>query len=526
MDTICVPAAQYVRMSTDDQQYSIDNQKAAISKFAERHGLSIVRTYSDAGRTGVVLRHRPALTQLLKDVLSEETPFKAVLVYDVSRWGRFQDPDESAHYEFLCRRAGIAVHYCAEPFVNDGTPATSILKALKRSMAAEYSRELGVKVFEGKCRIVRLGFRVGSAPGFGFRRMLVSANGNRKLILKDGECKSVKTDRVVLVLGPMREVRQVQEIYEMYLRRKMTMKAIGRELNSRHVPFLPSREWNSACVKSILTSPKYCGDNVWGRKSNKLQGPTVYNPKEDWAVRESAFPAIIDPAIFERVQNEIQARRSGTPNAVLLAKLRRLFKSKGKLTSRIITAGKGVPCCSTYSRRFGSLQKAYETVGYHHSASAFLKAAHNEFRLKLLQELVRDLVRLFPDHVRPGNTLLSSGPPTIIVDGDELPLITCRALKGKRGTSWLLVARRLFFRYKPVLLCFVSERYERFERLYLIPALGNGINKFKCFKRDDSFFVNSEQVIALGNFYSHVKRIRRSRARVKPQVTIFDDAVD
>jgi len=128
--------------------------------------------------------------------------------------------------------------------------------------------------------------------------------------------------------------------------------------------------------------------------------------------------------------------------------------------------------------------------------------------------------------MRSGNTLFRSGPPTIIVDGDELPLITCRALKGKRGTSWLLVARRLFFRYKPVLLCFVSERYERFERLYLIPALGNGINKFKCFKRDDSFFVNSEQVIALGNFYSHVKRIRRSRARVKPQVTIFDDAVD
>jgi DNA invertase Pin-like site-specific DNA recombinase len=37
-----------------------------------------------------------------------------VLVYDVSRWGRFQDIDESAHYEFVCKQAGIKVAYCAE----------------------------------------------------------------------------------------------------------------------------------------------------------------------------------------------------------------------------------------------------------------------------------------------------------------------------------------------------------------------------------------------------------------------------
>ena len=520
----CVPAAQYVRMSTEDQQYSILNQTAAISKFATEHGFSIVRTYSDAGRTGVVLRHRPALTQLLKDVLNEKTPFKAILAYDVSRWGRFQDPDESAHYEFLCRRAGIAVHYCAEPFVNDGTPTTSILKALKRSMAAEYSRELGVKVFDGKCRIVKLGFRVGSAPGYGFRRMLVSADGKRKFILKDGECKSVKTDRVVLVLGPKREVRQVREIYEMYLLRKMTMQAIARTLNARRVPFLSGREWKHYYIKSILTLRKYCGDNVWGIVSKKLQGPTVHNAKEEWAVREGAFPAIVDPAVFQKVQQEIQARRLGTPNAVLLAKLRRLLKCKGKLTSQIIAEGKGASL-ATYARRFGSLQKAYETVGYR-TTRGFLLAAHNESRLKLLKELVENLVRLFPDHVHVGNFVLRKGPPTLIVDGDEIPVVTCRALKGKRGTTWILVASRLFFRYKPTLLCLVSEDYERFERLYLVPAVGHCINKFKCFKKDDIFFRDSQEVVALGNFYSQVEQIRRSPARIKPPIAVYEDAVD
>ncbi len=58
-----------------------------------------------------------------------------MLVYDVSRWGRFQDCDESAFYEYLCRRAGIRVEYCMEEFRNDGTPISAVLKVLKRVMA-------------------------------------------------------------------------------------------------------------------------------------------------------------------------------------------------------------------------------------------------------------------------------------------------------------------------------------------------------------------------------------------------------
>jgi DNA invertase Pin-like site-specific DNA recombinase len=80
-----IAAAQYVRMSTKDQQYSIDNQTAAINKFAEQHRFSVIRTYSDAGKSGVVLKHRPALAQLLKDVVGGGPPFKASLVYDISR---------------------------------------------------------------------------------------------------------------------------------------------------------------------------------------------------------------------------------------------------------------------------------------------------------------------------------------------------------------------------------------------------------------------------------------------------------
>jgi len=101
-------AAQYVRMSTDHQQYSTANQKVAIAAYAAARGIEVVATYEEAGKSGLTLAGRPALRQLIADVAAEQDIFDTILVYDVSRWGRFQDADESAHLEYLCRlgRAG------------------------------------------------------------------------------------------------------------------------------------------------------------------------------------------------------------------------------------------------------------------------------------------------------------------------------------------------------------------------------------------------------------------------------------
>ncbi len=132
---MATPAAQYLRMSTEDQQYSMANQNLRIQEYADKHGFDIVKTYEDPGKSGVMIKHRDGLSALMKDVVNGTAGFKAILVYDVSRWGRFQNPDEAAHYEFLCAESGIPLHYCAEQFSNDGTASSAIVKALKRSMA-------------------------------------------------------------------------------------------------------------------------------------------------------------------------------------------------------------------------------------------------------------------------------------------------------------------------------------------------------------------------------------------------------
>jgi hypothetical protein len=73
----------------------------------------------------------------------------------------------SLQTEFICKRAGIFVEYCAEPLENDGSPLSPMFKGLKRAMAGEYGRELSIKVFAGKRRLIELGFRQRGAAGFG-----------------------------------------------------------------------------------------------------------------------------------------------------------------------------------------------------------------------------------------------------------------------------------------------------------------------------------------------------------------------
>jgi DNA invertase Pin-like site-specific DNA recombinase len=303
-----VRAVEYVRMSTDHQRYSTENQSEAIHQYAAARGFEIVGTFADAGKSGLRLDGRDALKRLIEIVKGGQADFKAILVYDISRWGRFQDADESAYYEHVCTRAGITVHYCAEPFENDGSPMASIFKTVKRSMAGEYSRELSTKVFTGQCRLIELGYRQGGPAGFGLRRMLQDHTGATKGLLSKGEHKSIHTDRIVLALGPEDEVAVVRDIFRTFVMDGRSEREIAEDLNARNIPADLGRPWTRGSVHQILINEKYVGDNVWNRTSFKLKKRRVRNEPSMWIRAEKAFPAVIDRHQFEAARAIIQAR--------------------------------------------------------------------------------------------------------------------------------------------------------------------------------------------------------------------------
>ena len=354
-----IRAAQYVRMSTEHQQYSTENQADAIREYAATRDIEIVRTFADAGKSGLRIQGRDALQELLDVVREGTADFSTILVYDVSRWGRFQDADESAFYEYTCKRAGITVQYCAEQFANDGTVGSTIIKTVKRAMAGEYSRELSAKVFKGQCRLIEIGFRQGGAAGYGLRRQLIDHAGNAKGELARGEQKSIQTDRVILVPGPPDEVEIVREIYRMFIEDRMNEAQIAAALNVRS-----GGQWSRATVHQVLTNEKYIGHNVYNRVSFKLKVKRVRNPPEMWVRHDGAFEAIVDERDFYTAQGIILERHRRFSDDEMLGRLRELLSRHGRLSALLIDEAAPGPSSAVYRHRFGSLVQAYQAIEY------------------------------------------------------------------------------------------------------------------------------------------------------------------
>ncbi|MFY9702515.1 MAG: recombinase family protein [Terriglobales bacterium] len=433
MESIC--AAQYLRMSTERQEYSLDCQSAGIATYALEHGFKVCQTYCDEAKSGLDLGRRTGLSQLLQDVVGGKQAYKAVLVYDVSRWGRFQDPDEGAHYEFLCKEAGVKVHYCAELFTNNGDVSSAILKTLKRVMAGEYSRELSQKVFAGLVRLVKKGFRSGSLPGYGFRRMLVTADGSRKQELSRGERKSIATDRVILVLGPPEEIFWVREIYRMFMQHGTSLVNIADELTRRHAPYLPGRTWSDYAVKRILTNPKYKGTVIYNRTTEKLSSKSRRLPESEWVLVPNAFEPIIDAELFGAAQEKLRLRHRNRSKEVILEELKSILRAHGCLSHRILKVHGISP--GGIARRFGSLIKAFELAGYQ---SPHRKTSEHRIQVRMVRaELMQQLTGMFPNRVSIISGSWRHKDFLKLKNGPHVAVRVCRSIHlVSKGRVWAL----------------------------------------------------------------------------------------
>jgi len=430
-----VPAAQYLRVSTERQEYSLQAQSAGIAAYAAEHGFVVCQTYCDEAKSGLDLARRPGLSQLLRDVVAAEQTFRAVLVYDVSRWGRFQNPDEAAHYEFLCKAAGVQIHYCAEQFSSRADALGSIMKAVKRVMAGEYSRELGQKVKAGLIRLVGRGFRTGGEPGYGFRRMLVSPDGDWKQQLSPGERKSIATDRVILVLGPPEELFWVREIYRLFTEEGNSFAAIASELNHAQVPFLPSKRWSDYVVKRILTHPKYKGTLVYNRTTEKLGSKSRRLPESQWIVLGNAIEPIVSPLVFEAAQDKLRQKSWYRSNEEILNKMKSILRTEGCL-SQVVLTRHGLPG-NLIAYRFGSMIKGYELAGYE---SPHRKNGERRSQIRIIRdELIRRLVEMFPEEISVLFGTRRHRRWIKVRNGPEVAVRICRSVHfPRKGRVWAI----------------------------------------------------------------------------------------
>jgi DNA invertase Pin-like site-specific DNA recombinase len=424
-------------MSTERQCYSTQNQMDAIARYANSRGLVIVRTFADEGKSGLSLDGRAGLVSLLSAVQSGMADFKAVLVYDISRWGRFQDADESGYWEYVCKRAGVQIHYCAEPFINDGSMSSVILKSMKRTMAAEYSRELSVKVFAGQCRLVELGYHQGGRSGFGLRRLLIDQENRPKGILTKGAYKCLQTDRVVLVPGPEEEQQIVLQIYLAFVEEGKTQTEIANDLNARRIASASNGPWNYGLVHEILINPKYIGSNVYNRTSIKLRQRLILNPERLWVRKDGAFLPVVPADLFFKANRVLESRNHRQSDEEMLNKLRSLLAKHGRLSGKLIDREPGMLTQGVYADRFGGLRRAYERVGYIPRCSLSYADIRGGVKAKRAQFLNEFVSRL---EIIGASAVIDSKAAILKVNGDfaaRLIVCQCSTDRERRRRWWV-----------------------------------------------------------------------------------------
>ena len=301
-------AIVYFRHSAEDkQENSVAIQRENTHKFAEKHDIEIINEETDEGKTGL-LADRPGFNNLFdKWILNPDAPaFDYVLVYDVSRWGRFQDQDEAAFYEFQCKQRGKQVIYVARGFPQkENQFIEHLITSVERFMAAEYSRQLSEKVFHGCVKVTQQGYSAGGPPCYGMARLLLDVNKQPVRILKDGEHKSIANERVTFIPKGGVTTETVKYIFYRFVTDRRSLEEISDELNIRKIFSPTNNKWNSQKVLRILINEVYIGSRVYNKTSNRLKRGKRRNPQDQWVVCQNAFPAIIEKELFIRAKEKL-----------------------------------------------------------------------------------------------------------------------------------------------------------------------------------------------------------------------------
>lgn len=311
-----VPAVVYIRMSSDKQENSPEQQRAELRKLAAAHGYKITREYFDSARSGTSAKSRPEFLRMMHDV-QDDPQFRFILVWDQDRFGRF-DPVEANHYWFLLREAGVQIHSVAQGIIRTDELGEWLKASIAQHGKRQYVIDLSRNVLRGTLKLAREGRPTGKIP-FGF--MQVATNGDQTIYLKRN-CRTRKpkgwTSRLELS-DDVREVETVRWMFESYGNSVTSLRSMAADLNRRAVPSPEETLWNVTSIRQILTNPAYIGRASYGlRRLGKLHqvtddgeigAVTSRKPRTTAPIQvENAHPEIVSAALFERVQERLEQR--------------------------------------------------------------------------------------------------------------------------------------------------------------------------------------------------------------------------
>jgi len=338
-----------VRVSTDRQERSIDEQKEAIRAAALRDGVDLLEGDAwceDDGISGSILA-RPGLQKLL--TLCRTRPdITDVYFWKRNRLARSIDPLDGLNVEREIERSGKHVHFVQGIQKTGNRLLDFIAGGLEYAEAGQYLVNLSSDTIRGLIPLTKAGFDAGRPTPYGFDRMVVDpsgrelyrirnlGNGVRHKVFPNGDVqvydngvRPVKEEAAhsTLVPGDPERVATVRRIFEWYARAEKGIRTIVEELNGREIPSPRGSLWSVSTVRCILINPVYHGANVWNVRSFskyhtiRKGGPAPheddgrskrYNEEADWIVAddEHGFEGLISKELFDLAQEKRLGRNT------------------------------------------------------------------------------------------------------------------------------------------------------------------------------------------------------------------------
>lgn len=271
-------AAIYARYSSDNQrEESIDAQVRAITEYAQRNGMTVVRTYVDEAESAKT-DDRPNFQNMIRD--SSEGIFDCIIVHKLDRFSR--NRYDSAYYKKRLKENGIRLISVLENL--DDSPESIILESVLEGMAEYYSANLARETMKGlketalKCR------HTGGLPPLGYDL---------------DEDKGYKLN--------LFEAAGVRKIFEMYA---------GGVSYDRIIDWLKINGYRTKrggifgknSLGSILCNEKYTGVFIYNRTKRKVNSHKD-KPANEIIKIPDGMPRIIDDALWQEVQKKMQKNR-------------------------------------------------------------------------------------------------------------------------------------------------------------------------------------------------------------------------
>lgn len=360
--------AYYRHSARDRQENSVAIQQELVRKWAQENGVDIIHEFADRGKSGLTAEGRDGFNEMMNDWVKQKDNFNFVLCLDVSRWGRFQDIDLSATYSAECKKHGKDVIYTTLGMPRPDDPLFPVYLQFERFRAAQYSKELSVKVFHGCITIAKQGYWAGGKPPYGYDRLLLDEARQPLHVLEPHQKKGIQNQRVTLTPGDKEEVAALRRIFQEFVREGQSNHLAARQqsiadgLNRDGIRSPGGSTWDASKVHRILTNPMYAGTLIYNKTRQKLKTPRRRNPEDQWIKTSGAFEPVVDPELFQQAQFIFaQAALRHTPE-VMISHLERIHREFGFVRASLLQADGSSPSASTYAKHFKSLDMAYQRV--------------------------------------------------------------------------------------------------------------------------------------------------------------------